>query len=147
MRSWRTSLLSAVGAALLLALMPAATLMAQDAPDEVTGVDWQLSAIAIDGTLEPVPDGVTATLRLDDGLASGSTGCNQFSGGYELEAQALTIQPLTSTLMLCEDPLGAVEGPYLEALPRVAAYTLESDGVLRLIDGEGAVILEYVAAA
>ena len=147
MRSWRTSLLSAVGAAMLLTLMPATALVAQDAPEDITGVDWQLTAIAIDGVLADVPAGVTPTLRLDDGIASGSSGCNQFSGGYELDGQALTIGTVTSTLMLCEDPLGAVEGPYMEALPRVAAYTLDSDGVMRLIDGEGEVILEYAASA
>jgi heat shock protein HslJ len=147
MRSWRTPLLSAVGAAALLALIPATTLVAQDAPQDITGIDWQLTSIAVDGTLGPVSEGVTPTLRLDAGDASGSAGCNQFSGGYELEGQALTFEALTSTLMLCEDPQAAVEGAYLEALPRVATYALASDGVLSLLDAEGAVILEYAAAA
>src|SRR5687768_8130387 len=104
MRSWRTPLLSAVGAAALLALIPATTLVAQDAPQDITGIDWQLTSIAVDGTLGPVSEGVTPTLRLDAGDASGSAGCNQFSGGYELEGEALTFEALTSTLMLCGDP-------------------------------------------
>jgi heat shock protein HslJ len=134
--------LSAVSAAMIVMLVSTVTVAAQEAPD-ITGFDWQLSGIAIDGALTEVPEGVMPTLRLDDGFAGGSTGCNTFSGGYTLDGNALTFDVLTSTLRLCEDPLGSVEGPYLEALPLVAAYTLDPDGVLRLIDGEGQVILEY----
>ena len=134
--------LSAVSAAMIIMLTTTAMVAAQEAPD-ITGTDWQLTGIAIDGALTEVPEGATPTLRLDDGSAGGSTGCNTFGGGYTLEGNALTFDVLTSTLRLCEDPLGAVEGPYLEALPLVAAYMLDADGVLRLIDGEGQVILEY----
>ena len=38
----------------------------------------------------PVPEGVTPTLRLEDGQVSGSTGCNSFSGSYTLDATSLT---------------------------------------------------------
>jgi heat shock protein HslJ len=152
MRSRRTRYLSAVRtigaiAAAILVLVPASSLAAEDTTDGLTGVDWQLTSIAIDGSLEAVPEGVAATLRIEDGEASGSTGCNTFGGTVTVEGAALTFGTLSSTLRLCEDPLGAVEGPYLEALPLVAAWSIGQDGSLSLTDGEGQVVLQFTAAA
>ena len=145
----RVSRRSALGAgvvAALLTLAPLTTLAAEGEPEGVTGVDWVLTSLAVDGTMGPVPEGVTPTLRLEDGQVSGSTGCNSFSGSYTLDATSLTFGALATTAMACADPLGAVEGPYLVALALVGGWSL-TDGTLQLLDAAGQPLLEYSSQA
>jgi putative lipoprotein len=89
-----------------------------------------------------VPDGVVATLRLDDGVASGSGGCNTYSGGYTLEGGSLTFGPLRTTLMMCAEPAASVESSYLAALASVAAWAIDGS-TLTLSDEGGAALLVY----
>jgi heat shock protein HslJ len=43
------------------------------------------------------------TLELtEDGEVQGDTGCNTFTGSYELDGATLTLGPLTTTRMACE---------------------------------------------
>ena len=92
----RRNALSAGVVAALLTLAPLTTLAAEGEPEGVTGVDWVLTGLAFDGTMGPVHEGVSPTLRLDppqgdeDGQVSGSTGCNSFSGSYTLDTTSLT---------------------------------------------------------
>jgi heat shock protein HslJ len=132
--------------AALLALAPLTALAAEALPDDVTGVDWVLTSIATDGVMGPVPEGVTPTLRLEDGQVSGSTGCNSFSGPYTLDGTSLTFGALAATAMACEDTNGAVEAPYLVALALVGGWSL-TDGTLQLLDAAGQPLLEFSAQA
>ncbi|WP_250507301.1 MULTISPECIES: META domain-containing protein [unclassified Caballeronia] len=53
--------------------------------------------------------------------ASGFSGCNRFTGAYELKNGKLTFGPLAGTRMACVSGAGAaLERPYLDALAHVA---------------------------
>ncbi|AQG98118.1 heat-shock protein [Burkholderia sp. KK1] len=53
--------------------------------------------------------------------ASGFSGCNRFSGAYDLKNGKLTFGPLAGTRMACVSGAGAaLERPYLDALAHVA---------------------------
>ena len=118
----------------LLVSMPG-TVTAQDEPTGLGGVDWTLTGYVEDGLMTSAPIGVDATLRLEEGTASGSGGCNAFSGGYELEGDSLTFDDaLTRTLRACIGDAAHVEDVYLTSLLEVSEWGIV-DGELRLSDG------------
>ena len=137
------SVLSAIAIAATLAAAMSAPGAAQEAATSPEGIDWKLTSYAANGVDTPVPFGITATLLLEGGLASGSGGCNTFSGTYALDGTTLMFgEEISTTLMLCEEQVQVVEDAYLTALPQVAGWAV-TDGVLRLSDGVGATILSF----
>jgi len=142
-RNRARSVLSAIAIAATLVAAMAAPGVAQEAATSPEGIDWKLTSYAANGVDTPVPFGITATLLLDGGLASGSGGCNTFSGTYALDGTTLMFgDEISTTLMLCEEQVQVVEDAYLTALPEVAGWAV-TNGVLRLSDGVGATILTF----
>lgn len=73
-----------------------------------------------------------------DGTIAGHSGCNQYSGPYNIDGNQITIGPLTSTRKACSDPAGVMEQEiqYLTALQSAATYTIEGNTLeLRTQDG------------
>ena len=90
--------------------------------------------------------GLGQTLLLADGHASGSGGCNRFAGGYELEGERLSFQPLASTRMACGPKVMQAESDYFVALGRTAGLAL-ADADLVLYDEAGAELLRFSRAS
>lgn len=135
---------SALAAALLLTL-PAAVAAQDEELTSPEGVDWSLTALYDEelGELVAVPYEVEPTLLMLDGVASGTGGCNQFSGSYELDGGSLTFSDqLSVTLALCVDPAQSIEDTYLASLNEVDGWLID-EGVLELTDGFGTVILTF----
>ena len=138
----RSNLTRLALAATLIATIPTAT-AAQDAEATPEGVDWHLAGYAVEGEIGIVPWHVDPTLRLDDGTASGSSGCNRLSGTYVLEGAALAFdEAFALTRMACGDEANAIEDAYLAALPRTASWSVEDD-VLSLFDDAGDRLLDF----
>ena len=69
--------------------------------------------------------------------ASGSTGCNGFSGGYQLSGDSLRFGNLLSTLRACVDPeLNRQERAFLDALGATRTWQVTGD-ILVLSDQMG----------
>jgi heat shock protein HslJ len=102
---------------------------------------------AAGGNIRPVALGAApATLVLGaGGSASGSTGCNRFTGSYTQSGSALTVDPGATTEMACAPSVMAQERAVLEGLPSVRSFAVVGT-VLSLRDGAGAVVLTYAAA-
>jgi len=131
----------ALGAALVISVPLAAA--AQDEATTPEGVEWHLAGYAVDGEIGIVPWHIGPTLLLEDGAASGSTGCNRFTGTYELDGEALTFDPAVAmTRMACPDDQSAVEDGYMAGLPETATWAIE-DGFLSLADADGDHILGF----
>jgi heat shock protein HslJ len=84
---------------------------------------------------------LTATFT-PDGKVAGSSGCNTYTGGYELEGTALTVGPLATTMMACEQPISDQEAQFLAAFQ--TPTTVETSGTtvtLRDANGAAQVIL------
>jgi heat shock protein HslJ len=126
-----------VGDQLLATLSPAE-------PVPFEGSTWSLKFISDGQDMNPALMEVELTALFEDGEISGSSGCNTYSGSYELDDQDLTIGPLVLTMMACEDPKGVMdqESAYVLALESVAGYELVG-GVMALVDSEGAPLLQY----
>ena len=112
----------------------------------IEGINWLLREQVGDGAMAAVPDGVIVSLRLEDGTASGTGGCNRYSGSYVLEGSSLTFGPVASTLMACVGPAGEVESTYLSNMGAVATWE-SGDDTLTLSDAGGNAILRYEAQA
>jgi heat shock protein HslJ len=70
-----------------------------------------------------------------DTRASGSTGCNGFSGGYQLSGDSLQFGQLVSTLRACADPeLNRQERGFLDALGATRVWRITGN-TLVLSDG------------
>ncbi len=93
-------------------------------------------------TVGPVADTELTVTFAEDGTVSGSSGCNTFTGEYKLEGDALTVGPLASTMMACEQPAMDQETQFLAALQ--TPTTVETSGTtvtLRDADGAAQVVL------
>jgi len=70
----------------------------------------------------------TITARFEDGLISGTAGCNQYSGSYTA-ADKIALNEMSWTEMLCMDPAGVMqqETQYLEILRDVTTFTIKEN--------------------
>jgi heat shock protein HslJ len=112
----------------------------------LAGTSWQATGIN-NGKDAVVSQAGTekATITFGaDGQASGSGGCNTFSGTYTVTApDGLSFGPLAATEMACLDgDATAIEQAYFTALSEVTAYQLEAD-TLTLRDASGATQVAY----
>ena len=82
-----------------------------------------------------------------DGTVSGNTGCNSFSGTYEVTGDTIVIDGnVAATMMACEADAQAFEQQFLAAL--TASATWERTGQqVTLRDGTGATQLSLVASS
>ena len=105
------------------------------------GTEWVLAEL--EGDVPPAA--ARATLLLDRGAlgASGSGGCNQLTGSYDLTGGRLTFGTMASTRRACPGPLMALEDRCLGALGRVGGYRLVGAGLELL--GEAGTVARFRA--
>jgi heat shock protein HslJ len=102
---------------------------------DLTGTSWEATGYnngkqAVVGVLAGTA--LTADFGKDGNL-SGNSGCNTYNGGYKVNGDQITIGPLASSMMACEEPAGVMEqeAQYLAALQSAATYQIEGS-VLQL---------------
>jgi heat shock protein HslJ len=79
-----------------------------------------------------------------DGRLTGSSGCNDYSAGYQVNGPALTIgTPESETHMLCETLVMIQEQRYLLLLPQAVSYGLIGPDSLAIYDTTGDVIMLF----
>lgn len=87
---------------------------------------------------------ITMSLKTT-GEFAGSAGCNRYFGKFVWAEGKLGSGPVGSTMMACEESVMAMEHLYLGLLPRVARLN-KTDGRLQLLDDQGLVLAEMLAA-
>lgn len=108
------------------------------------GTDWQLTEL--DGApLSAPPGAALANLLLngDGRKAVGSSACNSFSGGYQLEKDRLRFTPMVLTMMTCMEPMMKQEQALIAAFRATSGYRIAGE-TLELRDGER-VVARFVA--
>jgi heat shock protein HslJ len=82
-------------------------------------------------------EGTTLTAVFTADAVSGNGGCNTYNGGYVLDGDAVTVGPLASTMMACDEPVMDQEAQFLAALQ--VPSTVEVSGAnVTLRDADGA---------
>ncbi len=113
---------------------------------EVTleGTAWSLTAFIEGETTTSLLADTEITLAFEAGQASGTAGCNGYSGSYTLEHGALRIGGIAITEMYCTTPEGVTEQEtrYTSILSDVTLFERDADRLtLRTADGRGLVYM------
>lgn len=127
-----------VPALVLLALLPACA--AANASD-LDGTSWMLQSYGKPSDLTPVIEGTNIPVEFNDGVVSGSTGCNAFEGTYRVDSDALTIQYEISPGPRCDlSSIVEQEQMFLSLIVKAESYTLDGD-TLTIDCGERVLVL------
>jgi len=137
----RLLLLSADGTTLVT--LAAQSLLLEGTSWNATGINNGRQAV------QSVVNGTTVTLSFGaGGDASGSSGCNHYSGHYEADGSSISISGIAVTTMNCAEPEGVMEQEqaYLNALATAKAVRFEGDR-LELRTEDGALAASFSRAA
>jgi heat shock protein HslJ len=116
---------------ILLITLSSTALAQPDDPGSLPGTQWQLVSYGTPGSETPVIEGSTITLEFPEAnQLAGNAGCNQYSGVYGVEQEAMVVNDVVSTLMACADEdISKQEQTYLEALRSASSYALTEDNL------------------
>jgi len=114
------------------------------AVDLIEGLTWSLQRQAVDGALVELPDGVTITLQMESGSATGNGGCNGYFGSYVRDGDSLTFSDIGATEMYCPTT-SELEAAYLADLAAVTSG-FSTGGTLVMTGADGEPILEFAPA-
>ncbi len=108
---------------------------------DLEGKTWQLVSYGDPASPDEPLEGREATAEFSAGQVSGSTGCNQYSGGFEASGDELSFGPIAVTEMACMEPPGIMqqERDYLKALMTAERYETQGDQ-LKIFYSEGQVL-------
>jgi heat shock protein HslJ len=133
----------AMAAALLLPMCAASVESDESTPSALTGTRWRLVELLEEevtgGEHELVPE-----LRFEaEGRATGSGGCNRFTGGWEADGARLRIGPVATTRRACAHGMDREE-IFFQALALVERFEL-GENTLTLRRGDGRFLARFAA--
>ena len=82
-------------------------------------------------------------LQAENKVASGFSGCNTFTGSFEMYGNALTFTPLAATQRACIEGMD-IEPAYLSRLQSVTRFKIEGDSLTLFADDHVALKFEAV---
>jgi heat shock protein HslJ len=111
----------------------------------LTGIDWRLASLGPAGSETGVVAGTTVTLRFaEDNRASGSTGCNNYNGTYQVRGDNISFSRLISTRRACLDQnANQQEQRFLSTLGAASRFRLTSNR-LTILSDRGRSVLNFV---
>ena len=113
-------------------------------PEKALAGDWIVTGYFRPGAIVSPVAGSELTATFDAGQISGNSGCNQYSGPYEVDGTKIAIGPLASTLRACADPaVDQQEREYLAALELARTFSLDGGG-LTLLREDGGIAVSFV---
>lgn len=108
-------------------------------PPRLEGTAWVLAELP-GRTLVP---GGNATLRFEDGRATGSDGCNRYGISFSTAGSKLDFQPGgMATQMACAPELMQQASAFMASLTGARAFGMEA-GQLQLLGADGAVLARF----
>jgi heat shock protein HslJ len=117
---------------------------ASTAGGDITGQTWHLTSITSVQRQEIVPaeDMVSYTITFnDDGTWDGQADCNQISGTYTIEGEAiLTITLGPSTMAAC--PEDSLSERYVEALVTTTTYSIAENQMTLTLGDNGELLYQ-----
>ncbi len=109
------------------------------------GTYWRLDSYAgSQGESQSLLPSTSIDAIFNAGNVSGSDSCNQYSAGYQLDGDKISIQPGITTLMACPEPIMDQAQSYMAALASASRYKITGD-TLEIIDQAGKTVLTYKA--
>jgi heat shock protein HslJ len=110
---------------------------------------WRLLNMTQPGSpmpMVPAP-AIEVTAEFAGDRVFGSGGCNRFMGGFQSQGEQLSIDPLASTFMACDNAVMTQETLYLSALQAAQRYEIDDDGYLAIFyeTEQGSGVLRFAA--
>jgi heat shock protein HslJ len=115
--------ISAIGLACMLAACGTST--SEPLPDTT----WTVTSIDGDETIRSAQPTIEFGT---DGTVSGTTGCNQYNGTFTVDGDRLTIGPLATTKLACDEAANAQEVAVTQALAGATNWGIDSKGDLEI---------------
>jgi heat shock protein HslJ len=107
-------------------------------------VQWVLVAYGEAANPTVVEEGVVVTALFGaDGSVSGSGGCNQYSGSYELNGDQISFGAIAATMMACDKGMDT-ESAYFAALDKSERVEFTPEGRLNIFYDSGANKLVFI---
>lgn len=106
-------------------------------PQTLEGTSWAILQI---GGMDALADR-PAKLGFADGRISGTTGCNSFSGRYDVNTTALTLGPIVATQMGCPGTAMEQETRLLAILKGTLGMTFRNGDTLILTGANGRTVV------
>jgi heat shock protein HslJ len=109
------------------------------------GTPWKLLSYAgSGGSAQPALANTEVTAIFRAGRLSGSSGCNHYTGAYQVTDSSISLSGIAGTRRLCISPPGVMEqeAAYLNALGRAAQFDV-TEAELVLHDSLGSPLLIY----
>ncbi|MFG2384507.1 META domain-containing protein [Streptomyces avermitilis] len=107
-----------------------------DTEPSVTGVDWTVDSVTVNGTTHQAPDGAHVEIA-KDGRATGNYGCNSFHSTATFKGDRITLSRTLSTEMACEKRPMEFEASLARALAAGPLTAEAGQGKLTLTTTEG----------
>jgi heat shock protein HslJ len=107
---------------------------------------WEATAVAADGTLVGVDPSTITTVVFDNGLVSGSDGCNRYRFTVKVDGDRIVFDELSITGASCEPGHAGQGERFITAMRTATRYTATGDQ-LRLYDTTDRVVAEFRPAA
>lgn len=115
-------------------------------PEKAVSGDWVVINYFRPGAVVSPVVGSNLTATFAKGQVSGDSGCNQYSGPYEVDDTKIAIGPLASTLRACADPaVDQQAGEYLAALELARTFSLDG-ATLTLFREDGGIAVTFQPA-
>ena len=108
----------------------------------LAGTSWHLVAHRVADEMVPALTTPASTLVVEDERLHGTTGVNDFNGGYTTDGQMLSLGAIAMTLKAGFGAAADQEAAVVAALGAVAAFRLD-EGELVLVDAGGDELLRY----
>ena len=103
---------------------------------DLANSEWTLQAYGSVSQPQPVPAGLTATLKIDqDGKFSGASGCNSYTGSLNTQADGVHFELGPATLKSCDPVTDNFENLYLQALAHVERVSQQQDKLVLSYNG------------
>jgi polar amino acid transport system substrate-binding protein len=126
----------------------------QTPADPLAGTKWQAQSYAnpaeAGGLASPLGGTqLTAEFAQDastkESIVNGTSGCNNYTAGYTVDGDSVSIGDAASTMMFCDQPAGTMdqEAAFLTALQSASSFTVGT-GHLQFLDAQGQVAIDFV---
>lgn len=103
-----------------------------------TGPSLEGTWTAVSASPQTLVNGADVTLTFTSGRMSGTTGCNSFSGGYDVSGGRLKAPQLARTLMWCDGARGEQETWVMQLLSSSPTVTIDANRLT--VAGAGSVV-------
>jgi heat shock protein HslJ len=116
---------------------------AVETTNSLAGTSWMLTKLNNEA---PLPNTAITLNFLNETMASGSSGCNNYSTTYETDGFKISFGPVAGTLMACIPQVMAQELAYQQALSDATFFELNDD-MLQLFDDQTTLLAEFKPAS